>query len=381
MFKKTRIGIVGTGFIATGLFNTINNSEDFIVLKLLTRRSVNSITKFPREIMTNSPEELIEHSDIVFECSGDVLHATDVILKATTSGKKVVTMNSEFHVTAGSYFVKRGHYITEADGDQPGCLARLKLDLEGMGFEPIAYVNLKGYLDPNPPLERMKYYAEKQQLSLHQNISFTDGTKLQVEQALVANGLGAAIVKNGMMGSTVDTLSDLDYMVSASKKVGQPISEYVLCEGSPPGVLIVAKNSEADRLPGYLPFKRLRTSGDRAYVLLRPYHLVFLEALNTLRKIVQGEPVLLNNSAAPTVTVGAVTKRKMTAGEIIELGAGGFDTRGMAVNIKENKDVAPICLLVNTRVKKNLEPEQLIRFEDVEVAPSNALQFYLDGLK
>jgi len=381
MLKKTRIGLVGTGFIAKGLFNIINNSEDFIVSKMLTRRSISSISKLPNDIMTNSPEELIEQSDIVLECSGDVLHATDVILKAVTSGKKVVTMNSEFHVTAGTYFAKRGHYITEADGDQPGCLARLKLELEGMGFEPIAYVNLKGYLDPNPSLKRMKHYAELQGLSLHQNISFTDGTKLQVEQALVANGLGAAIVKNGMMGSTVNTLSDLDYMVSASEKVGQPISEYVLCEGSPPGVLIVAKNSVADRIPGYRAFSRLKTTGGSAYVLMRPYHLVFLEALNTLRKVLQGEPVLLNNSAEPTVTVGAVTKRKITAGEIIERGAGGFDTRGMAVNIKENKDAVPVCLLVNTRVKRNLEPEQLIRFDDVELAPSNALQFYLDGIE
>ncbi len=381
MLKKTRIGLVGTGVIATGLYHTINNSEDFIVSRSLTRRSIDSITKFPREILTNSPEELIEHSDIVFECSGDVLHAADVILMAVTSGKKVVTMNAEFHVTAGTYFAKHGHYITEADGDQPSCLARLKIELEGMGFEPVAYVNLKGYLDPNPSLERMKYYAEMQQLSLYQNISFTDGTKLQIEQALVANGLGAAIVKNGMMGSTVNTLSDLDYMVSASEKVGQPISEYVLCEGSPPGILIVAKNSVADRMPGYRAFSRLKTTGGSAYVLVRPYHLVFLEAVNTLRKIIQGEPVLLNNSASPTVTVGAVTKRKITAGEIIERGAGGFDTRGMAVNIKENKDVIPICLLANTRVKRNLEPEQLIRFEDVEVAPSNALQFYLDSIE
>ena len=40
------------------------------------------------------------------------------------AGRPVVTMDSELQVTTGSYFVGQG-YITEADGDQPGCLARL----------------------------------------------------------------------------------------------------------------------------------------------------------------------------------------------------------------------------------------------------------------
>jgi predicted homoserine dehydrogenase-like protein len=132
-------------------------------------------------------------------------------MAATKVNKKVVTMNSEFHVTAGTYFIKNGHYVTEAEGDQPGCLARLKADIENMGFDPVAYVNLKGFLNPNPELEEMK----------------------------------------------------------------QLISEYILCEGSPPGVLIVAKNKVADMRPGYLPFTRIQTKEKLAYVLLRPYHLCY----------------------------------------------------------------------------------------------------------
>lgn len=381
MQKKNTVGIVGTGFIATGLFNMINQSEDFIVSKVFTRRPLNSIDGMPQGVLTSSLEDFIENTDIVFECSGDVLHATDVILEATKNHKKVVTINSEFHITAGSYFTKRGHHVTEADGDQPGCFARMKLEFEGMGFKPIAYVNLKGFLNPNPTLEEMEYWSKKQQLNLNQVVSFTDGTKLQIEQALVANGLGATIAQNGMIGATVETLYDLDYMVEASEKAGQPISDYVLCKGSPPGMLIVAKNREAEKLPGYLPFSRLRTTKDRAYVLLRPYHLVYLEALNTLRKVVNDEPLLLNNSAAPTITVAAVAKRKISSGETIKHGAGGFDVRGMAVKIHENRNAMPICLLKKTKVIRSIEEGQIIQFDDVEIQQSSALNCYLDGLK
>lgn len=374
--KKTSVGIVGTGFIATGLAHFILNSSDFTVCKILTRRPITSVENLPQTLLTHSVQDLIDHSDIIVECCGDAMHAADVISEIVKSAKKVLTINAEFHVTVGSYFAKRSDFVSEADGDQPGCLARLKIEAEGMGFEPIAYVNLKGFINPNPTIEDMQYWSQKQHLALDQVVSFTDGTKLQIEQAFVANGLGATIAQDGMIGATVESLSDLDYLVKASEKVGAPISEYLLCKGSPPGVLIVTKNKEADKLAGYLPFSRLQTTEGLAYVLLRNYHLVHLEVINTLRKVMHGEHILLNNSANPTITVGAVAKRNILKGEVIVRGAGGFDTRGYAVKIAENLDVVPICLLQNTKVVSDIEPGQLVKFDDVELTDSNAFRMY-----
>ncbi len=95
--EKTRIGIVGTGFIASGLRHLIQASPDFVASKILTRRPLNSLNDHPHGVLTNSINELVDHSDIVFECSGDVVHATDVVLAATNAKKKVVTLNAEFH--------------------------------------------------------------------------------------------------------------------------------------------------------------------------------------------------------------------------------------------------------------------------------------------
>ena len=374
--KITKVGIVGTGFIAKGLAHLIRSSKDFQISKILTRRPINSISDFPHECLTNSIAELIDTSDIMFECSGDAIHATEAVLEACNANKIVVTINSEFHVTTGSYFAKKGFYVTEADGDQPGCLARLKLEIEGMGFEPVAYVNLKGFLNPNPTPDEMKYWSDKQQLALDQVISFTDGTKLQIEQAFVANGLGATLAPGGIIGARVESLSDLDFLVRASEQVGAPISDFVLCNGSPPGVLIVAKNKIADLTPGYLPFSRLSTKEGSGYVLLRTYHLCHLEALNTLRRVVQGDPVLLNNSVNPRITVAAVTKRKILRGDTIVRGAGGFDVRGLAVQLHDNRDAVPICLLQNTRVIRDIELGQIIKFEDVELMDTKALGIY-----
>ncbi len=371
-----KIGVSGTGFIATGLVHLLERSPDFMVSKVLTRRQLDSVDSVAAEYLTNSIDEMVDGADIVFECSGDAIHATDVILRATEAGKRVVTINSEFHVTTGSYFAQRGDYVTEADGDQPGCLARLKLEIEGMGFEPQAYVNLKGFLNPNPTHRDMTYWSEKQELALDQVVSFTDGTKLQIEQALVANGLGATIAREGMIGSTVDSLSDLDYLVDASNFADMPVSDYALCKGAPPGVLIVARNPEADRRPGYLPFSRLLTTEGSGFVLLRPFHLCHLEALNTIRKVAQGAPELLTNSKAPRIGVGAVAKSPLKAGAVIKKGAGGFDVRGHAVHMVDHPEAVPICLLKETVLVRDVEPGEVVRFEHVALADTAALRLY-----
>lgn len=378
MFSRpnNKIGISGTGFIASGLFHVLRSAPGFAVSRVLTRRPLQSVDNIDPQCLTHSLQELIDHSDIVFECSGDVVHATEVVFAATNARKRVVTINSEFHVTTGSYFARRGDYVTEADGDQPGCLARLKLDLAEMGFAPRAYVNLKGFLNPTPNETEMRYWSEKQGLALDQVVSFTDGTKLQIEQALVANGLGAALAPGGMIGATVDTLSDLDYLVDAADQAGAPVSDYVLCKGSPPGVLIVAESSQADTRPGYMPFSRLKTTEGRGYVMLRPYHLCHLEAVRTLRGVTSGDAMLLNNSANPRYTVASVAKRPIAAGDVIRKGAGGFDVRGQAVPLADHRDAVPVCLLADAVVVRRIEPGQVVRFDDVILPESRALDFY-----
>lgn len=373
--RITKVGIVGTGFIATGFAHLIMVSPDFTISKVLTRRPKDSIKDIPQQYLTDSINELIDESDFIFECSGDVVHATEVVMAATNAKKKVVTLNAEFHVTTGSYFIKRGDFVTDADGDQPGCLARLKQEIEGMGFTPAAYVNIKGFINLNPKREDMEYWSKQQGIRLEQTTSFTDGTKLQIEQAFVANGLGATIPPGGMFGRTVESLNDLDFLIHASDEAGLPISDFVLCKGAPPGELIVAKSAQADRLGNYI-VGPMKTKEKLGYVMLRPYHLCHLEVLNTMRRINDGEGMLINNSADPRLTVGAVAKRKIKKGEVIERGAGGFDVRGVAVQFKENLNAVPVCLLQNTPVIRDIEPGELVQFDDVDFAPSQALDIY-----
>lgn len=359
-----RIGIVGTGFIAMGVGMLLRTIPDLVVSRVLTRRELAGIDHFDRRTLTRSVDELIDHSDLIVECSGDINHACKVVTAAQEAGLPVVTMGAEFHVTVGSYFCTKG-LITEAEGDQPGSLAALHEEVVGMGFSPLVYGNIKGFLNHRPAPAEMAYWAERNGISVPQVTSFTDGTKLQIEQALVANGLGADIVQRGMLGLRDIPLEDAGLMLAEEAKVrgGQPISDYVLNPKLPAGVFITADHPT--ERPEVLRYLKL---GDGPfYTLLRPYHLCHLEMPRTIRRVLEGRGPLLNNSPTPQVTVVAVAKRDLPAGHMVETAIGGFDFRGEAVRISECGDAPPVGLLSGAVLRHSVSAGQVLELSDVDI--------------
>ena len=101
--ERFKVGIIGTGFIATGLYHHIMQTKEFQVSVIRTKRKPEECTSFNTEVVTNSNQELIEKSDIVVECSGDPVYATPIVREVLKAGIKVVTMDSELQITTGSY--------------------------------------------------------------------------------------------------------------------------------------------------------------------------------------------------------------------------------------------------------------------------------------
>ncbi len=363
-----RIGIVGTGFIAVGLCLLMRGMSDLTVSRVHTRRSPDSVTNLQHVNLTQSLNELIDHSDIVVECSGDIVHASKVVDAAHQAGLPVVTMGAEFHVTVGSYFSSRG-VLTEAEGDQPGSLAALREEVREMGFDPLVYGNIKGFLNENPSVSDMEFWSKRNGISVPQVTSFTDGTKLQIEQALVANGLGADIVSPGMLGLRDVPLSDAGLMLGhEAKLVGNPISDYLLNPQLPAGVFIVAEHPH--ERPEVLRYLKL---GDGPfYTLLRPYHLCHLEMSRTIRRIRDGRGPLLNNSANPSINVVAIAKRDLPAGHHIASAIGGFDVRGQTMRFTQSGDAPPIGLLTGARLRHSVSEGQMISASDVDIPDSIA---------
>lgn len=369
---RARLGIVGTGFIATHLALSTDANPDYSIASVLTRRRPNSVTGFPEGVVTNSPGSLIASVDLIIECSGDPLWATEVIAEAIGAGVPVVTVDTEFHITTGSAFVGQG-LVTEAEGDQPGSLAALHEDAVAMGFSPVAYGNMKGFLNHDPTREDMEYWGEKQGISLPMVTSFTDGTKVQAEQILVGNHFGATIASEGMLSPAVENLQDgADRLAEGYEATGRPITDYIVGSGLPHGVFIVATHDER-QAPALSYYKM----GDGPYyTLIRSNVLVHLEVFKTVRRVLETGTVLLDNSANPELSLAAKAKRSLSPGERVESAIGSFDLRGHAVRIEDHPDHVPIGLIRDATVAGPVERGQLIRDDDLELPESLAARLW-----
>lgn len=365
------IGIIGTGFIGSGLKRTIDRLPDMNVSCVLTQRDLND---FPNDNRyTNSVQELIDKSDLVVECNGNPVYATEVLFKVMKAGLPVVTMDSELHITSGSYLANMG-FITEAEGDQPGALAALNKNLVEVGFKPIVFGNIKGFLNLDPTPEEMAYWSKIQGISIEQVTGATDGTKIQIEQAFVANGLGAIIPKQGLLGfesTSIEAGSKL--LAEQAKLLGHPISDYLLSSPKaqprlPAGVFIAAEYDETE-IP---TLKYLKLGEGPFYTFLKHYHLIYLDIPVTIRQVLRGEGVLLNNSLKPSASVLAVAKKKLKRGDIINRIDRNFQIRGEAVTIESAPNHVPFGLIDKAVIKRNVEPGQIIEFDDLEIPDSKA---------
>jgi len=371
--KRFKIGIIGSGFIGGGLAKLLLQHPEYELSYVLTRTTVSKRDDFiSPDKLTNSLDALIESSDLIVECSGDAIYATESIDHILKFDIPVVTMNSEFHVTTGSYFVDKG-LVTEAEGDQPGVQAILHEEALAMGFKPLVYANIKGFLNENPSKEDMEYWGARSNLSLEMVTSFTDGTKVEIEQVLVANGLGAGIIQEGLVKlASDDMLEGGTILANKAKELGYPVSDYLLSAKLPAGVFLIVEHDEDQQ--DALRYYKL---GDGPYYMLeRTYHLCHLEIIKTIKRVLNGGGVLLNNGENPKFSVAAVAKHDLKAGDSIKKAIGSFDVRGIAVEIADNLKHVPIGLLSNATLKNDVKEGEKIYFDDVELPESLAVDVW-----
>jgi predicted homoserine dehydrogenase-like protein len=261
--------------------------------------------------------------------------------------------------------------LTESEGDQPGVLAMLNEEAISMGFKPLVYANMKGFLAHNPSKTDMEFWAEKQGFSVDMTTSFTDGTKVQIEQTLVANGLGVDIAQDGLIGlKNDDTWEGGALLAQKAKELGRPISDYLISPTIKPGVFIVAEHSKDH----HMGLSNYKMGNGPFFVLDRPYHLCYFEILKTIDRVLEGRGILLDNNKMPTISTATVAKRNLIVGEKIGKGIGSFDVRGIAVKIKEHKNHVPIGLMKDIVFKRDVKEGDFVTFDDIEIPDSLALK-------
>jgi len=265
--------------------------------------------------------------------------------------------------------------LSEAHGDQPGCQAALMEEALELGFTPLVLGNMKGFLNHTPTDKDMRYWAKRNGISLPMVTSFTDGTKLQIEQVLVANGCGSTIARTGLLGPAMDDLRAAgNVLANEAKNLGAAISDYVLSSALPHGVFVVAEHGDDQH--DCLRYFKL---GDGPYyVLQKPNIFVHLEIVRTLTRVVDRGLPLLNNSSHPSASVAAVAKHALKPGQKIAKAIGSFELRGVAVKIDEYVGHVPIGLIENAVIRTPVAAGDVLSFDDVEIPESLALKAWCE---
>lgn len=180
-----------------------------------------------------------EMVDVLFEVSNSIIEAAGFAVTALEHGKHLVLMNAELDLIFGPYFMQlaraNGVTYTTCDGDQPGVIKRLINDLQFWGFDLVMAGNIKGFLDRYSNPTKIIPEADKRNLGYKMATAFTDGTKVNIEMALIANALDLEILVPGMRGPRASHVRDVFYLFDFDDlwTTRQPFADYIL--GADPG--------------------------------------------------------------------------------------------------------------------------------------------------
>jgi len=395
---KEPIAVVGAGYVGTGVVHSIAQSlgmRPAIVVNRNLERATAAYTSLghaPADILASdqttelsaaieagqpcvTPDADILTSlpiSVVVEATGALDYGTETILSLLASGRHVVSFNAEcdallawrFHEAARA----AGVIYTIADGDQPGVLFRLKQEVEAMGFEPTAYLNCKRHLDVHQNPETGAGYAARDTTSAHMTTAFGDGTKMQVEQAVVANATGTIPDVRGMHGieSTVATAAvDIPAVLSAPGRV-----DFTLMGDFGAGVGIVARHPNADLHQQAMGFYKMGPGPD--YFFFRPYHLVHLEIPLTIAELLlDGEP-LITVDAPHVAEVVAMAKKDLARGEALDC-IGGFSAYGHIDTAEGATGMLPVGLVEYATMTVDVAIDEPIPLSSVELDTSKTV--------
>ncbi len=312
------------------------------------------------------------------ECSNAIYEAFLYCEAAIAQQAHVVLMNAEVDLVFGrtlAHLAREKNVVVTSDaGDQHGVLATMADEIRLWGFKIVQAGNMKGFLNRRGNAASSQVWAEKQKLSLVQTVSYTDGTKMNIEQALIGNYLGLTPSKPGMEGPQCGDIREVLEKFDFAAYDGQGRVDYTVGVPWPGGgVYIVGENH--DDVQHFL-LDYYKVSHKRPYYLFfRPYHLCHIE---TPRAIAQAyfdaRPVIPPSSGPMLNDVYAYAKTNLAAGTLIGHAIGGDEIYGMvdAASIAEPDQHVPIYWFEHQEGKHSVlnvpkQQDEPIRWSDVTI--------------
>jgi predicted homoserine dehydrogenase-like protein len=334
-------------------------------------KALSAAVEEKRPCVSASPEiaGAVGALDVVIEATGAVELGAREALSCIRHKKHFVSLNAETDGTVGCLLRMKadeaGIVYTNADGDQPGVIMRMVEYCRGCGFEVIAAVNCKGFINLHATPDSIMEWAVRQRTSPRMTCAFTDGTKMNIEQNVVSNATGLIPAKRGMYGIRTDQKNAVkDFESSGALNAAPGIVDYTLGGDFGGGIFIIARAEHPQMVHPYL--KYLKMGDGPNYLFFRPYHLCHIETpLSAAEAVLYREPTIapLGRPVAHTITIA---KRDLKAGDVLD-GIGGFNQYGQIDTVWNCRGLLPVGLADGVRLRREVKRDEPISIDAVEL--------------
>lgn len=409
--KEIKIGIVGIGSIGKGLvyqsYHTpgmrpvaiadifIKKAIDCAEWLKLDYDVVNTVDELNRTIekgrvAVTDNGELIASSELIhvlIESSNAVYQGAVHAIKAIRSHQHVVMMNYEAEMMYGPLLLqmanREGVVYTCADGDQPTVIKKLMDDITLWGFDVVMGGNIKGFHDRYTNPTKIAPEADKRLLDHKMCSSYTDGTKLCVEMAVLANAINGRTAVPGMYGHRIAHIHDI-FKVYDFEKLWDgktPLVDYI-CGAYPKGGVFAIGHTKEKFQQWTMDWFPPDMGPGPFYVFYRPFHLGHIEAMECVAEAVLFNKARLQPVYGMKTNVFTYAKQDLKAGETLD-GMGGYHTYGFIENLDEQEtEGLPVLLNDNLKLKRDIPKDQRISLDDVEYNSEDpAFKLYIEAVK
>jgi len=390
--KQSNVAIIGMGSMGKGLFYQCcitPGIQCVAVADIMINRAIDCVEWMGREYRVvhdlGALHEAIREGRIAVCEDGDLLarcEFVDALIEASNSiaaggqfsvtalehRKHLILMNAEVDLIFGPYLLdlaeKNGVVYTSCDGDQHGVIKHLVDDLQSWGFELVMAGNIKGFLDRYSNPTKIIPEADKRNLDYQMATAYTDGTKLCVEMALIANACGLSTLVPGMQGPEASQVSDVFHLFDfKSLWQGVPFVDYIL-GAEPGGGVFAVGHCENEYQKAMLSYYKMGSGP--FYLFYRPYHLCHIEAMPWITEAFVNGRSLLQPACGFRTNVYAYAKRDLRKGDRLD-GIGGYTCYGLIENCSRDDDNPglPICLADDVILERDVLKDGKICMDDI----------------
>ena len=380
------VGLIGLGAMGRGIAYQIGKTPG-LRLSFIADRDLKAAEEGqrlygkPSHVTTDCEGVLKDEKircDVFVEATNSIIAAYDYCQLAIQRKAHCVLMNAEVDLILGPLLQaaanKAGVVVTSDAGDQHGVLARMMQEVEMWGFKLVQAGNMKGFLDRHRDWAGTIDIAAKLKLSVQQCLAYTDGSKLNIEMAIIANEYGLGVTKPGMEGPVAAKVEDALDLFDFDAYGDEGRVDYILgAKQFGGGVWVVGKN-EDEFQQGYMNYYKV-TNKHPYYLFFRPYHLCHLETPRAVAvAALYGKPVL-NQRMGRLTDCFAYAKTDLAPGTKISHAIGSDQCYGLIDYAKkadaaghipqgvldvEGSDLRPV-------VKRAIKKDDPITWDDVDI--------------